>query len=70
MRCHAGNHVSADGARVSASCDACHVILSQGNGEAFETASIAEGLEFRHPVDIADMWREVGCHECHQGVQP
>jgi len=70
MRCHAGNHVSADGARVSTSCDACHTILAQGNGAEFETASIAEGLEFRHPVDIAEMWREIGCWECHQGVQP
>jgi len=70
MRCHTGNHVSEDGHRVTASCEACHVILAQGDGAGYEAASIAEGLEFRHPVDIAEMWREVGCWECHQGVQP
>ncbi len=70
MRCHAGDHVSEEGQRVTNDCTACHTILAQGAGEEIARASTGEGLEFVHPEDIADMWREVGCWECHQGVQP
>jgi nitrate/TMAO reductase-like tetraheme cytochrome c subunit len=70
MRCHDGEHVDDGGVAVSADCNACHVILSQGSGERRRIADTAEGLEFEHPEDIGEMWREVGCHECHAGVQP
>jgi hypothetical protein len=70
MRCHAGDHVSEEGQRVTNDCTACHTILAQGAGDEIARASTGEGLEFVHPEDIADMWREVGCWECHQGVQP
>lgn len=70
MRCHAGDHVSDDGVRLTHDCTACHIILSQGSGELAEVATTQEGLEFKHPEDIGEMWREVGCYECHTGVQP
>ena len=70
MRCHGGDHVSDDGQRVTTDCTACHTILAQGRGEEIARAATGEGLEFEHPEDIAEMWREVGCWECHQGVQP
>jgi hypothetical protein len=70
MRCHAGDHVSDEGQRVTTDCTACHTILAQGPGDEIERASTSEGLEFVHPEDIAEMWREIGCWECHQGVQP
>jgi hypothetical protein len=26
------------------------------------------GLEFVHPEDIGDEWKETRCDECHEGV--
>jgi hypothetical protein len=27
-----------------------------------------DGLDFIHPVDIGDAWKEVSCHTCHTGT--
>jgi hypothetical protein len=70
MRCHLGNHKSEDGITVTHDCRACHIILSQGAGEAFNVSVSQEGLEFKHPVDIDGVWQEIGCYECHSGTQP
>jgi hypothetical protein len=70
MRCHNSSLVSETGQGVTTDCRACHTILSQGSGESAQMATSAEGLEFVHPEDIGEMWREVGCYECHTGVQP
>ncbi|MCB1032510.1 MAG: cytochrome C, partial [Acidobacteria bacterium] len=70
MRCHDGNHVSDDGVVVTNDCRACHSILSQGSGDRLQVASTREGLDFEHPEDIGGLWEEVGCYECHSGVQP
>ncbi|GAB4338613.1 MAG: NapC/NirT family cytochrome c [Candidatus Abyssubacteria bacterium] len=67
-RCHDGNHVSAGGQMISRECDSCHSIISQGTGE--ETATSLAGLEFKHPVDIGEAWREMPCYECHTGASP
>jgi nitrate/TMAO reductase-like tetraheme cytochrome c subunit len=65
-RCHDGKHKSPDGRAITHSCSACHTIVSQGS--AAQTDAIAPaGLEFRHPVDIGEMWREVNCSVCHTG---
>jgi nitrate/TMAO reductase-like tetraheme cytochrome c subunit len=70
MRCHDGNHASEDGKIVNNNCNSCHIIMSQGSGERARFSNSAAGLEFEHPVDIADAWKETGCYECHSGVQP
>jgi hypothetical protein len=70
FRCHDGNHVNETGVVLSKDCRACHTILRQGAGERRQIASTAEGLEFDHPEDIGDMWRETGCWECHTGTRP
>jgi len=70
MRCHAGNKVSEDGLVVSHECTACHTILSQGSGDRAQMAVTEDGLEFVHPEDIDEEWRETGCFECHTGTQP
>jgi hypothetical protein len=70
MRCHAGNMASEEGWVISRDCNSCHTILSQGAGDRYETASSPEGLEFVHPEDIDEEWRETGCYDCHEGVQP
>jgi hypothetical protein len=69
MRCHLGNHKSDDGKTVSHECTACHAILMQG-GQAAQFSTTQQGLEFQHPEDIGDTWKETGCFECHSGVQP
>jgi len=70
MRCHDGLHVDENGVAIKNSCNACHVILSQGittDSAAFMTE---EGQVFQHPEDIDEAWLEMGCYECHEGVQP
>jgi len=70
MRCHEGNHKSGEGWTLTKDCDTCHSILSQGSGARAQMASSSEGLEFVHPEDIDEMWRETWCFECHSGTQP
>ena len=65
-RCHDGKHQSADGKVVSHDCSSCHIILSQGSGPEPEMIS-PQGIEFRHPVAIGEMWRQVNCAVCHTG---
>jgi hypothetical protein len=70
MRCHKSSMVSDKGQRITTDCRACHNILSQGSGDQAQMASNPDGLDFVHPVDIDDAWKETGCFECHSGVQP
>ena len=71
MRCHGGTHVSEVGEPITHECSACHVILAQGpQDEPVTIPSLDRGQEFQHPVDMGEMWREVGCWECHTGTQP
>jgi nitrate/TMAO reductase-like tetraheme cytochrome c subunit len=65
-RCHDGKHRSTDGRTITHTCTACHTIMGQGSGAAAETIA-PEGIEFTHPVDIGEMWREVNCAVCHTG---
>jgi hypothetical protein len=66
-RCHDGRHVSEDGAVISDKCNICHLIISQGTEEQTQVIN-PDGLEFRHPVDIDEAWREMACSECHTGT--
>jgi nitrate/TMAO reductase-like tetraheme cytochrome c subunit len=70
MRCHDGHKVSEEDWAITRDCRICHVILSQGSGERAENATNEEGLDFIHPEDIGEEWRETGCYECHTGTQP
>ncbi|MDA8388409.1 MAG: hypothetical protein M0Z58_07100, partial [Nitrospiraceae bacterium] len=78
MRCHDGNHKSADGRVIPNGCETCHVILFQGSGESVENGGarktqcpgLRRGLPFRHPVDIGGAWKTVPCFDCHRGVRP
>jgi hypothetical protein len=68
MRCHDGKHKSADGITITRDCGACHSILSQGRPDSLQTSTSEGGLDFVHPVDIDNAWKETGCYECHQGA--
>ena len=65
-RCHNGRFVSDDGRTISNACNNCHVIVAQGPPGQEETS--LTGLEFKHPVDIEEAWKEMACSECHTGT--
>ena len=66
FRCHDGKHKSADGRYTvkSDDCNACHVILAQGQGAELTRLS-AEGQKFKHPEDLYDP--SFQCTDCHSG---
>lgn len=68
FRCHDGRHVSEDGAVISNNCTSCHVIIAQGRGPEETQVIHPEGLEFKHPVDIGEAWKEMVCSDCHTGT--
>jgi formate-dependent nitrite reductase cytochrome c552 subunit len=70
MRCHEGTHVSQEGNLLSRECHTCHSIMAQGSGDRREVATTEDGLDFVHPEDIGEAWKEMGCWECHSGAQP
>jgi nitrate/TMAO reductase-like tetraheme cytochrome c subunit len=64
FRCHDGKHVNEEGKVLSRDCNVCHTILAQ----KFEKGTLRlslEGVDYRHPVDIGDAWKEINCSECH-----
>jgi hypothetical protein len=64
FRCHDGKHVSEDGKVLSRDCNVCHVILAQQFQS--DTARVSlKGVEYVHPVDIGDAWKETNCSDCH-----
>jgi len=66
FRCHDGNHKAEDGhhAIKANDCNACHVILAQGQGAELCKLS-PEGQPFRHPEDLYDP--AFKCTDCHTG---
>jgi len=64
FRCHDGKHVGDNGVVLSRNCNACHVILAQKLDRERLHLSL-EGIEYRHPVDIGDSWKQMDCSDCH-----
>jgi nitrate/TMAO reductase-like tetraheme cytochrome c subunit len=65
FRCHDGKHVSDDGKVISNDCNSCHTIIGQQT-EGTKGSFSLTGLEFEHPVDIGESWRD-NCTDCHSG---
>jgi len=66
FRCHNETMVSDDGATIERSCGTCHFIVAQGPSESIDELEMnLAGLEFEHPEDIDEYWREVNCTACH-----
>jgi nitrate/TMAO reductase-like tetraheme cytochrome c subunit len=64
FRCHDGKHVSGDGKVLTRECNVCHTILAQ----QFERDTLhlsLGGVEYRHPAEIGDAWKETNCSDCH-----
>jgi hypothetical protein len=66
FRCHDGKHVGDNGKVLSRDCNTCHVILAQKLDHDNLRVSLS-GVEYRHPVDIGDAWKQMNCSECHNG---
>ena len=66
FRCHDGKHVSATGKVISKDCNSCHTILYQGTDPTPTTLAVT-GLEFEHPAEIGEVWKEMNCKDCHAG---
>ena len=64
FRCHDGKHVSDDGKVLSRECNTCHTILAQQFEKDTLRISLG-GIEYKHPVDIGDAWKETNCSDCH-----
>lgn len=70
FRCHSDTHVAENGNTISRDCNLCHIISAQGNPAEMEIATLGDALDFRHPVDIDEEWRESSCTDCHTGLNP
>lgn len=64
FRCHDDKHVSDDGKVLSRDCNVCHTILAQQFERDTLRLSLG-GVEYHHPVDIGDAWKETNCSDCH-----
>ncbi|MBI5473890.1 MAG: NapC/NirT family cytochrome c [Ignavibacteriae bacterium] len=64
FRCHDGKHVSESGKVLSRDCNVCHTILAQQFERDTLRLSLG-GVEYKHPVDIGDAWKETNCSDCH-----
>jgi hypothetical protein len=66
FRCHNNRLQSEKGEKIRSDCFTCHLIVAQGPSEDLTklTSSIT-GLEFQHPEDIGEAWKESKCIECH-----
>jgi len=66
-RCHNETHVSQSGHIIRQDCNLCHLIIGQGKPGMMSIGSVHNPLDFRHPQDIDEIWKEVACSECHTG---
>ena len=59
FRCHNDRHASKEGDRITRDCQICHSIIAQGSPDEMAYARIGQSLEFKHPADVGDDWKEV-----------
>jgi NapC/NirT cytochrome c family protein len=64
FRCHDGKHKTPDGKVLSKDCNTCHTILAQEITGSPQRLAL-EGIEYHHPVDIGNAWKEMNCFDCH-----
>ena len=67
-RCHDDRHVSVNSDMISRDCNLCHTITAQGPVGSMEYANVNDSLQFKHPVDIDEMWKEMLCMDCHSAL--
>lgn len=71
FRCHNDNHLSVEKDLViSKDCNMCHIINAQGTPDNMMVSKVGEPLEFIHPEDIDEAWKDGVCTDCHTGLNP
>ncbi|MFH1372863.1 MAG: NapC/NirT family cytochrome c [bacterium] len=66
FRCHNESMVNREGNSMATACTTCHLIVAQGPSEEYGVLEAnLTGLEFRHPEDIDEAWKEMKCTDCH-----
>ena len=65
FRCHNDKHKSEQGRTITKDCNLCHGIVAQGRPDTLQVGSIYEELQFVHPDDPYDDWKDYLCAECH-----
>jgi nitrate/TMAO reductase-like tetraheme cytochrome c subunit len=70
FRCHSNTHISSKGEKITRDCNLCHTIIGQGPANNTKYVSLQDSLEFIHPKDIEDAWKEYFCSECHNVLYP
>jgi hypothetical protein len=67
FRCHSSTMINqTTGEPVGFDCRSCHLIVAQGPSEKLDELEMnLDGLEFHHPEEIDEAWREYKCTECH-----
>ncbi len=67
FRCHDGKHRAEDGTVLSRDCSLCHLLIERVPGQDNAGSNQAEFrvMEYPHPVDISDRWKQMMCHTCH-----
>lgn len=70
FRCHNGIMQDSNGNNIANDCKTCHLIVAQGPSEQLaDLETNLEGLDFHHPEDIEEMWKEALCTDCHTSDQ-
>ncbi len=68
FRCHNNQHSDGEGQTISMDCNMCHSIVGQGVPDTLQVAKYSESLEFVHPNDPDQYWKEMLCVECHSDL--
>lgn len=66
FRCHGGLHTAPSGETISRDCDSCHAIV--GHAVGGKPLTFSDPQPYQHPEDIAEMWQDTACTDCHTGV--
>lgn len=67
-RCHNDRHANDAGKVISKDCNLCHHITAQGSPDSLQFSNALIPLEFKHPVDIAEVWKTEHCSSCHSAL--
>jgi len=65
FRCHNGRYKSSTGVVISKDCNLCHTIIGQGKQDSIKYSGVNSSLEFIHPIDIGEAWKDMNCMDCH-----
>ena len=68
FRCHNNKQQDGNGRFISMDCNLCHTIVAQGVPDTLQVTTINDALEFVHPNDPNQAWKEKLCVECHKDL--